>query len=162
MNKTKLLTAAVAGLLIINLVTLTFLFFSKPGNPIRLKPGGFPEGPKRIIIDKLRFDEQQVMKYEMLIRGHRKQVVMLEKEVYKTKNELYLTLSSSNDSQKDSLEKRLGAIQTEIETVHYNHFVAIKKLCYKNQLKDFDDLTHDLANLFNHGKNIDPPAKDPQ
>jgi hypothetical protein len=61
---------------------------------------------------------------------------------------------------KDSLENKLGELQRQIETVHYNHFTDIKKLCKPEQLENFNALTHDLAKFFAPERNLPPPPRD--
>jgi hypothetical protein len=163
MTKTRLLTIAVIGLLLVNLGILAFLFFRQPahppmGGPGRSGPGG--EGPKKIIIERLHFDTEQAAQYEKLIVAHRKQISELGDQIRETKNSLYSTLSSTTQLNKDSLETRLGEIQKQIESTHYNHFADIKKLCKPDQLKDFNALTKELARFFAPGKNLPPSPKD--
>jgi protein CpxP len=163
MTKIKLLSIAVVGLLLVNAGILAFLVIKKPaeppmGGPGRPGPGG--EGPKRIIIERLHFDAEQTAKYEKLITEHRKQINELDREIRTTKNNLYSTLSSASSLNKDSLETRLGEIQKQIESTHYNHFSDIKKLCKPDQLENFNDLTKELARFFAPGKNLPPPPRD--
>jgi len=159
MSKMKLLSIAVLGLLLLNFGTLAFLFLNKPPHP-PMGPGPGEEGPKRIIIERLGFDKEQVAQYEQLIDEHRKTIRELDGQIRETKNNLYATLSSASQSNKDSLQTRLGEIQKQIETTHYSHFADIKKLCRPDQLKKFDELTRDLARFFAPGRNHPPPPKD--
>ena len=158
MSKSKLLSIAVIGLLLINLGTLAFLFLNKPPHPPGMGPGRGGEGPKRIIIERLGFDKEQIAQYEKLIDGHRRTIRELDEQIKETKNDLYSTLSSGSQLNKDSLQIRLGEIQKQIESTHYSHFADIKKLCRPEQLKYFDDLTKELARFFAPGKHPPPPG----
>jgi hypothetical protein len=157
MSKIKLLSFAVAGLLLLNLGTLAFLFFNKPSKPAG--PTG-EEGPKRIIIERLGFDKEQIVAYENLIKNHQQAIRKLRMEIGKTKNNLYSTLTGETQMNKDSLETRLGEIQKQVEEVHYNHFSDIKKICRPQQMDAFNSLTKDLAKYFAPGKKIPGPARD--
>lgn len=148
MEKIKLLTVAVLALLLLNLGTLGFLFFNgSMGN----HPYGRPE-PKDIIIQKLNFDAAQVTDYEKLIHWHRGEIRRIEDEIRKTKNELYLQLNKDTiaSSTKDSLINVLADYQKQIESTHFKHFQDIKKMCRKEQLDDFTDLTEELSKIFSH------------
>jgi len=160
MTKIKLLSIAVIGLLLINLGILAFLFFNKQMHPPGGGPMGKEDGPKKIIIERLHFDKEQVSQYEKLIESHRQKIGEMDRQIKETKNQLYSTLASDPASGKDSLQKRLGEIQKQIETLHYNHFEEIKKICKPEQLEYFNSLTKDLAKFFAAGKNSPPPPKD--
>jgi len=159
MNKIKLLTIAVIGLLAINLGVLGFLFLRKP--PMIEGPGGPPEDrPKKIIIERLHFDKEQTAQYEELITHHRSSIRDLDQQIRKAKSDLYSTLNEGAALNKDSIAARLGEIQKQIEATHYNHFADIKKICKPEQLKYFKDLTADLARVFAPGRILPPPPKD--
>ncbi|WP_395633914.1 Spy/CpxP family protein refolding chaperone [Flavobacterium sp.] len=148
MERTKLLTITIIGLLLINLVTLGFLFLNGP------KPGGMPhEGrrqPKTIIIEKLHFDAAQQNEYEKLIRWHRGAIDQLDDSIRQTKNKLYSGLSETNinTKTKDSLIALLNAYQKQVEETHFKHFEDIKKLCKPEQQEDFKALTEELSRIF--------------
>ena len=118
------------------------------------------EGPKRIIIERLHFDKDQVAEYEKLIDEHQSSIRSADDSIRIVKNGLYQTLNNENFAGKDSLVARLGVLQNQIEGVHYNHFAQLKKLCKPGQLNAFNDLTKDLARFFAPGKKGPPPPKD--
>lgn len=148
MERTKLLTITIIGLLLINLATLGFLFLNGP------KPGVMPhEGrrqPKEIIIEKLHFDANQQKEYEKLILWHRGKIDQLDDSIRQTKNTLYSGLSESdiNTKTKDSLITLLNAYQKQVEETHFKHFEDIKKLCKPDQQEDFMALTTELSRIF--------------
>jgi protein CpxP len=160
MSKIKLLTIAVVVLFVLNIGILAFLYMQKPSHAPPGRPGSRGEGPKKIIAERLHFDKDQIAEYEKLISTHRAAVGTLEKDIRQTKNRLYATLIKDNQAGKDSLEKRLGEVQGQMEAVHYNHFVSIKALCKPEQQRYFNELTTELARFFAPGKNSPPPPKD--
>ena len=160
MSKSKLLSIAVIGLLVINLGILAFLFTRKPPNPPKDGPGMSQEGPKKIIIERLHFDKDQAAQYEQLIKGHQEAIKSLGQQIRLTKNNLYATLADGSAMNKDSLQSHLGELQKQIESVHYNHFAGIKKLCKPDQMEYFNDLTKELAKFFAPGKNPRPSPGD--
>ena len=144
MKKTKILTLLVLGLLISNLVLAGFIVFRKPNHPDI-------DAPKRHIIKKLHFSEEQVKKYEPLIKKHREDIAAAEGEIMLLKNKLYSLLKEGeNPAGKDSLINEIGKVQLRIETIHYNHFVDIKTLCNADQQTAFNELTSEIAGLFAH------------
>ncbi|MGL2964605.1 Spy/CpxP family protein refolding chaperone [Flavobacterium sp. RSB2_4_14] len=155
MEKTKLLTITIIGLLLLNLATLGFLFVSGPKGPKsphdRLE--GRPE-PKEIIIEKLHLDAHQQKEYENLIQWHRGEIRQLEDTIHEAKEKLYSELMQPevNVKTKDSLITLLARSQKQIEETHFKHFEDIKKLCKPEQQEYFNDLTEELGKLFSRNK----------
>jgi predicted nucleic acid-binding protein len=150
MDKIKILTYAVIALLVLNLATIGFVA-SKPGDRHR------PE-PREIIIEKLHFDETQQKEYEQLIDWHRGQIKKLDEKIRETKKELYAQLVKNEleTKTKDSLITTIAVYQKQIETTHFKHFQDIKKLCRKDQIQSYIDLTAELSQLFSPK----PPKRD--
>jgi hypothetical protein len=155
MSKLKLLTIVVFLLLAINFLLVGFLFLKRP-------PHGRPLdriGPKDRIIEILHLEKDQVEQYEKLIGQHRTSIKLLNDRIQETKSSLYQTLQNENGTVKDSLISELGALQKEIEAIHYNHFIEIKKLCRADQLDNFNELTDDLADFFSPENRPTPPKE---
>lgn len=148
MDKTKLLIFSVIILLLLNLGTLGFLFFSEP--KVHLPSSDRRPKPKEIIIKKLHFDANQQKKYDKLIHLHRTAINELDDNIRVAKNRLYLQLLKTNIEviTKDSLVDALANYQKQIENTHFKHFQEIKKLCNQEQLEDYYDLTEELSKIF--------------
>lgn len=143
-NKTKFLTLSVFALLLLNIAFLAFTFFSKKHKPNERKM------PREIVIEKLHFDENQIIEYDKIIKEHQKAIIDLDVSIRDTKNELYqlLNVDTINSVQKDNLFLKLADYQKQIETTHFNHFLEIKNLCKKEQLTDYKELTNELGRIF--------------
>ena len=149
MEKSKLLTISVLGLLLLNLATLAFLFLSGPKGHRRPPHGDQPQ-PKEIIIDQLHFDANQQKEYGKIIEWHQSEIKKLDTEIRQTKNDLYALLNQPqvNIKTKDSLLGVLNGYQKQIEQTHFKHFEDIKKLCRPDQIEDFNALTEELGRIF--------------
>jgi hypothetical protein len=148
MEKTKLLTITVIGLLLLNFATIGFLFLNGPkGNR---PPHLDRQEPQAVIIEKLHFDANQQKEYDKLIQWHRAKINQFDDSIRQTKNALYSGLSEKeiNIKTKDSLITLLNSYQKQIEETHFKHFEDIKKLCQPNQQEDFKMLTEELAKIF--------------
>ncbi len=144
MNKVKALSFISIGLLVLNLLLIWFIFSHRPNH-------GGKEGPKKIIIEKLHFDESQTKAYEVLIDAHRKDIQRSETQMMALKNQLYGSLQTGkNTDASDSLILEIGRVQMEMEDINFNHFNEIKQLCKPDQLIYFDELCGEIASLFNH------------
>ncbi|WP_298117178.1 hypothetical protein [Flavobacterium sp.] len=147
MNKTKVLVFAVIALVALNFGILSFLFLSKGNDGPRGR-----KMPREVVIEKLHFDKNQIVAYEKTILVHQKNIRNLDDSIRATKNELYQLLNHENidNNKKDSLFLKLADYQKQIETTHFNHFLEIKKLCKKEQLSDYKNLTEELSKIFSH------------
>ena len=148
MTKIKLLTISVIGLLGINILMVSWFFMQKPANNNLSSFSKPPAGPKMIIIGQLKFDQNQVAKYEVLIKEHRLMIRNLNDTISVTKNALYETLKNENVKDQDSLIEKIASLHRDIESTHYKHFVDIRNLCKPSQINNFNNLTEDLANYF--------------
>jgi hypothetical protein len=147
MEKTKLLTITVIGLLLLNFGTLGFLILK--GKSHRPPGEGRPQ-PKEIISERLHFDATQRKEYDKLIKWHHGEITKLDSNIRQAKNELYSQLSQdkTNVKAKDSLISVINSNQKQIEETHFKHFEDIKKLCHKDQMEDFNELTEELGRIF--------------
>jgi len=152
MNRTKLLTIAVIGLLLLNFGILGVMFFGKPAHPPMHPPHGGPngEGPKQIIIERLHLDAMQQKDYELLVVEHRNKTDELHEASKKLHDELFSLLKgdTNNKGQSDSLMLEVANNQKAIENLNFDHFNAIKKLCKGEQVGYFNELVNDLGRLF--------------
>jgi periplasmic protein CpxP/Spy len=156
MSKIRLLSIAVIGLLLINAGIVGFLLLRKPPVPPEGNGPVKKEGPKKIVIERLNFDKDQVGEYEKLIAEHQVAVRGLKDSINNTKNDLYQSLKTENLAGKDSLINLLSVLQKRIESVHYEHFIQIKKLCRPDQAENFNALTKDLSGYFTTEKKAPP------
>lgn len=143
MNKIKVLSYSVVVLVILNLGIIVFFMIIKPR-----EIQSFRNGPRVMIIERLRFDDQQRKQFRVLIEEHKLKMESLETQILRTKEKLYLQLSESKENLKvkDSLIGVLGDFQKEIEMARFNHFKEIRKICNTPEQKEyFKELTNELA-----------------
>lgn len=145
MNKIKLLSILVIGLLVANIILIVFLFLGKNYRPKH-------EGPRDEIIQKLDFTPEQITAYDGIILEHRKAIKEADMQIMQLKNELYKGLNNNtNGAAKDSLIAEICKTQIQIENTHYKHFENIKVICKPGQqMQKFELLTTEIAQLFNH------------
>lgn len=148
MVKTKFLTLLSAGLLIINLLLIGFIFYRKPH--------GRHQGSenRNIIVHRLDFDGNQINSYDSLIQWHRTEVLKNENRMLQQKTKLYSVLKSDQkSSQKDSLINEISKIQVALENIHFKHFEDIKHLLTPEQSVKYDFLMSEIAGMFSNKQN---------
>lgn len=112
-----------------------------------------PDKPRNEIIRRLKFDPQQVEKYDKTILHHREDIRKITADIFETKSKLYTLLIRQSDTGKiRGLIVQLGNQQMELEQIHFNHFLEIKQLCHEDQLSEFERLTKDLIEIFRFTK----------
>ena len=152
MNKVKVLSIFSIGMFAINLILICFLVFNK------MKPNR-REGPKKVIIERLHFDESQTMAYEKLIDGHKGSIRQLDARIMDLKKQLYTNLHAEQPAgSPDSLIAEIANVQVQVEKINYEHFQDIKQLCKPDQLTLFADLCDDIGMLFAR-KSLPPNEK---
>ncbi|GAB4001174.1 hypothetical protein GCM10028807_56700 [Spirosoma daeguense] len=151
MERTKLLTISVVGLLILNLLTIGFLVF-KSGRQPEFTDHQHPpmDGPFRIIVERLHFDEEQQRQYREMGNQHHRQTEQLNEESVQLFQTYYKLLAQPQpDSAKSSvLVRQIADVQRRIAELNFAHFQEIKSLCRPDQQADFTKLVDDLARLF--------------
>lgn len=152
MNRTKLLTIAVIGLLLINLGALGVFIMHKPPRP----PHGdmpLPQqggGPKELIIDRLHFDAGQEKQYELVIEEHKNKTNELHDASRELHNQLYSLLKNEaiDKTKVDAIIQQIADNQKAVDNLNFDHFQKIKSICKSDQLDDFYKLADELAQLF--------------
>jgi hypothetical protein len=145
MNKNKFLTIVSVGLLLINLLLVGFILNKEFGHSKH-------EGPRNLIIEKLKLDQDQVKNYDIMIANHRKNIGDAESRMFDLKKQLYSKLYTNGDIEnRDSLLNELGKVQMKIEQINYSHFNELRKLCHPDQQALFQNLTNELTELFSKG-----------
>lgn len=154
MNKNTFYIAIIILLLLSNLFLIGFLITHKP-------KGNRQRSPKEFVIEKLRFDKNQIGQYDQLIQQHQEIIHSKDKQIIQAKRDLYKLLNSKNDDKAvDSLTTAIAKLQKEIEIVHYKHFLDIKALCREDQKGKFETLTKEIEHLFSMKKGDRPLPED--
>lgn len=149
MKKTKLYGSVVIGLLLLNLGLLGFIYFSNNKAPIN-------NGPKEHIIKTLELDEEQIIAYEKSIETHRTAVHSKSKELNEMRTAIFECIKNNDEAKALKLQKEIGQKQTELEAIHYNHFLYIKSICREDQLEKFEQLLEEVGEMFQPGGGIPP------
>lgn len=111
-----------------------------------LKPHreGPPRGisPRDQVISSLKFNDEQVKKYDVLVRAHQEEMRKLRDEGSALREALFSNLNNSIASSKiaDSLAMAIGNNQKAIELVTFNHFSQVRALCTDLQKQEFDKI----------------------
>ncbi|MDP3558203.1 MAG: hypothetical protein Q8T03_12590 [Bacteroidota bacterium] len=159
MNKTRLLGIAVISLLLINLGILAIMFFKHGPPPMDKMAHG--ERPKKIIIERLKFDAEQQKQYEVIITEHKTKTKELTKKSRDLHDDLFsLLINNTIDKTiSDSLIQTIANNQKAIDNLNFEHFQKIKAICKNDQIERYNNFVLELTHLFGppNGHKNGPP-----
>lgn len=164
-NSTKILLAALAILVILNVICLYTLWTMReygrplPGNKRMMPPGG----PKSYIIKELDFNEQQIREYEELVSEHRRMMRDTREEIRALKKRLYSSLAGSEpgSSEVNELTRMIADKVAYMEEQTFEHFRKVKALCSDRQKQKFDKIIDRVIDMMSEGGPHPPPPPPP-
>lgn len=110
-------------------------------------------GPRNEIIERLHLDEEQVRRYDQLIKEHRSAIEKAERKLIGQKQQLFADLDQPFS---DSVLRGILQTEAEIQHIHFDHFKEIERLCRPEQKTYFRELNKEIARLFSPGKKPRP------
>jgi hypothetical protein len=155
-KKMKILQWSVALLLLCNIGLIITIWFRPP--MARAKH----ETPRDFVIRNLKFSDSQVRQYDVLIRDHQQAMRSLRQQAREYRQQLFKGLESDNPQvvNTDSLAALIGKAQAQIETVTYEHFAEVRKICTDAQKPEFDKIISDVIKKMNGGPHGGPPGRE--
>lgn len=153
MKREKLLTFVVVLLFVLNISTISFLFFERghrPPPPVRME---------KLIPQTLGFSQTQIQQFDLLREEHHARMVALDEQNKETLIQ-YLQLLKTDSihiSEKDSLEKIVAVIQLKRAQITLEHFQQLKAVCTAEQKEKFNQLIPELIRVM-----VPPSNKEPR
>jgi hypothetical protein len=133
--------AVILVLLLINIGTLAFMWFHRPGRGkmiVMEGPAGRPFAPM-MLKRELGFSDDQMKQYQSLRLEHReamKAITMRDREIHKRFFNLALTKPADAPEVKATVDS-IAAIRKEMEMITYSHFAKMVGLLTPEQKKNF-------------------------
>ncbi|MBT6235769.1 MAG: periplasmic heavy metal sensor [Bacteroidetes bacterium] len=143
MNKTKLYGILAIILLLINVAMGVFILTAKDKQPPMRE-----NGPKKLIMERLAFDKEQKKEFRVMVRNHQEKMHEHREALMQAKVHLHQHLKGDNHADIDSLTTAIGHIHSEMEALHYAHFLDIKAICKPEQMNNYILLVDDLKDIF--------------
>lgn len=164
-NNTKILLAALAILVLLNVICLYTLWTMREyGRPLpRHKQMMPPGGPKSYIIRELDFNEQQISEYERLVHEHRRMMRDTREEIRALKKKLYSRLAEPgpDSSEVDELTRAIADKVAYLEEQTFGHFQKVRALCSDRQKEKFDKIIDSVIDMMSEGGPHHPPPPPP-
>lgn len=159
MKKDSFFKVVILLLLLLNAGILIYLWLPHDN---RL-PGKGPERPERIIIDRLKLDEQQRDQFRQLRDEHHAKMVQIQYETAHLHDSLFHLLQQSpiDTATKSRLLQEIAKNQMQKEEITFQHFEKLRDILRPEQQKLFYDFVADLSKqILRSGEGPPPQGAD--
>ena len=156
-NRTFYILLVTVVLLVICNIGLMFTIWHNPNRdcpPLPPPPGG--HGPRNFVIEHLNLNNDQISKYDQLIKEHQQSMSDLRQSAAGLRGMLFSNVERTDTHFTDSVATLIAGKQKEIEMVTYTHFGKLRALCTDSQKKDLDNILSDVIKKMNGGHNRPP------
>ena len=132
--------------------------------PQRVGPPQGGGGPRDQLIVSLKFTDEQIKKYDVLIDDHQHAMRKLREQGAELREHLFSGFGKGPvmDGVADSISAAIGNNQKSIELVTYHHFQQVRDLCTDQQKQEFDKIISGILKNMNGnpGGRRPPPPRD--
>jgi protein CpxP len=142
-DKSRVLTAAIAILVLLNLFTLAFLWLSKPPHPA----GPRGDAPAEYLIETVGLTPGQKQAYRELIAEHQAAMRSTHDSIRYHKTQLFNNLQVEDSINAEVEAAAIGRFQRDIEMNTYAHFSKVRALCSPVQVVKFDKVIGDVLHM---------------
>lgn len=145
MKTERFYKSAIIVLLLLNLGTLSYLWLGNK-RPLHGPPPPH-EGPARLIIERLKLDNEQQQKFDELKFEHQSKIREVRKESGQLHDALFSLLKNAEvDTQaKDSIQNAIRVTELKKDEMTFEHFRQLKSILKPEQLPLFDGLIEDIG-----------------
>jgi Spy/CpxP family protein refolding chaperone len=161
-NKTKILTAAVVFLLLVNLTTLAGIWPYIDLKTFTFAPPS-PATPKQFIIDKLDLSEEQQKIFEELRKEHFEEIDRLQASIIDEKEAMYDLLKSNTPDTIATYNHMATMMRDEerLERLTIEHFRKVRAICDDEQKQHFDVIIDKIMKMTNKTHRRQPLHESP-
>lgn len=146
-EKSKILTIAILGLLILNFATLALLIFHRPHVQFPMEHSGFKN--HGFIEKELNMTDVQKTEFNKLREEHKAAVMQIQDSIKSLKDRLLEQLKSNSPDTMlvNRIAGAIGENQKRLELATFYHFDKVRKLFNDEQREKFDKITKDMMKM---------------
>ena len=155
MNNVRFLKIVIAVLIVINLGTLVFIWFIRPGDRIQARRP-FAEG---YLVKELNLSEPQRKEYSRIRQDHLSVLVKLQEHDKALHNRFFAQLLSEFPDMKSvhDLADSIAFNRKKMEMLTYDHFDQVRQLLTPVQRKKFEEIFDEVLKMV-----LPPPPPVPE
>ncbi|MDX2245682.1 MAG: periplasmic heavy metal sensor [Bacteroidia bacterium] len=144
MENSRWAAGVIVLLIVLNMVTLSYLFFQSPARPFEGERMGKNDPVYIFFRDEIGFDEAQMATFEQMRAENRLEMRQHHQTMRKLKNSFFGLLATAESATADSLAGEIGQLHTRIDMTVFKHFSGLREICNEEQKIRFDQLIEDL------------------
>jgi len=150
-TKNKLLYTLIVLLVVLNLGTLSFMWYTKFASPKpeMNQPPLPPKNGADYLSNELKFSKEQNEKIDKLREEHFQKVKKIKDEARDLRELFFTNLSKSDiDSNKvNEIGNNIAISEKQVELATFYHMRKIREVCDENQKKRFDEIIMDVLKM---------------
>lgn len=139
MNKQRILIIAVVVLIIMNIATLSFLWFSKPNERHHRRMRKEPD-VERYLIHKLDLSKEQAKVFKTARKKHFEKTQSVLRSLHSDRQRLTQMLSDIDTTNRDGLLNEISVKRMEVEKLNFIHLQTLRAVCTDEQKQKFDSI----------------------
>lgn len=155
-SKNKLLFVIIILLVLINVSTLSFMWYWKIKEPHQPPPAGEqrPDRPpppdgRAYLKEQLKLSDAQMETVDKIREAHVSQIRKIREDMKGLKDKLFSNLrnpEADTNTIKD-ITKQIGSIEAQVDIITYDNFREVRKICNDEQKKKFDEIILDVLRM---------------
>lgn len=168
-SKNKLLFTIIILLVLINVSTLSLMWYWKIKEPhppvVEPRRDGPPPEGREFLKEQLKLSDFQMETVDKIRDEHLSQIRKIKDGMKELKDKLFSNLSNPDaDTNKlKEITNQIGTYEAKIDLITYNNFREVRKICTDEQKKKFDEIILDVLRMNAprpHGMRPPPPRPD--
>lgn len=159
-TKNKWLAVAFVILILLNITTLTVLWWTKKGNQQEGRP---PQGGAiAFLVKELKLDSLQQQQLLVFRDEHRSATQEIRKKNREAKEVFFSLLEKEGitDAEIDAAATVSARYDAELAKITFDHFKKIRYICTVEQQKRFDEIIHEVLRMLAGPQGGSPPPRD--
>jgi len=151
MESARFLKITIVVLLLINISTLVFMWYSKQNHPHHMPPppNGGPGNTSEFLIRELNLDENQQKQFFEMRDKHREAVHEIQEKSGPMHHRFFELLKKVPADSVAALQlaDSMSMCQKQIELLTFNHFKKVREICNAQQQTKFDGVIQDALRM---------------
>ena len=153
LKDTKVLVGIIIALVVINIATLSFIWFAQPRTVKKKLSDEQGHRVERFLQRKLDLTERQSQLFREARHNHfratKDQVETIRRD---RKNLMKLLAQDTHSAEVEELMSKISRTQIELERASFEHMQQLRSFCNEDQRPQFDSLVYNIVDRLGHSR----------